>query len=37
VHVLNSDSLLLADSSPILFGIDKEVYLAILLQNTPSK
>ncbi len=33
VHALNSDSLLLADSSPTLFDMDKEVYLAILLQN----
>ncbi|MFL6446220.1 MAG: electron transport protein [Bryobacteraceae bacterium] len=33
VHALNSDSLLLADSSPTLFDIDKEMYLAILLQN----
>ena len=37
VHALNSDSLLLADSSPILFGIDKEMYLAILLQNAATK
>jgi hypothetical protein len=33
VHALNSDSLLLADSSPALLGIDKDVFLAILLQN----
>jgi hypothetical protein len=37
VHALNSDSLLLADSSPALFDIDKEVFLAILLQNAASK
>lgn len=37
VHALNSDSLLLADSSPFLFDIDKETYLAILLQNAPDK
>ncbi|MDQ1473977.1 MAG: hypothetical protein QOJ99_5457 [Bryobacterales bacterium] len=37
VHALNSDSLLLADISPALFGIDREVYLAILLQNAPRK
>ncbi len=33
VHALNSDSLLLADSSRTLFDMDKETYLAILLQN----
>ncbi len=37
VHALNSDSLLLADSSPTLFGMDKEVYIAILLQNAADK
>jgi hypothetical protein len=37
VHALNSDSLLLADSSPTLFAIDKEVFLAILLQNAADK
>jgi hypothetical protein len=37
VHALNSGSLLLADSSPVLFGIDKEVYLAILLQNAAAE
>lgn len=37
VHALNSDSLLLADASPTLFGIDKEVYIAILLQNAAEK
>ena len=36
VHALNSDSLLLADSSPTLFDMDKEMYLAILLGNAPS-
>jgi hypothetical protein len=36
VHALNSDSLLLADSSEALFSIDKEVYLAILLRNAAS-
>ena len=36
VHALNSDSLLLADASRSLFDLDKEVYLAILLQNAPS-
>jgi hypothetical protein len=33
VHALNSDSLLLADSSQTLFDIDKETFLAVLLQN----
>lgn len=37
VHALNSDSFLLADASPALFGIDKETYLAILLQNSADK
>ncbi|MBV8896136.1 MAG: hypothetical protein JO051_06480 [Acidobacteriaceae bacterium] len=37
VHALNSDSLLLADSSATLFNIDKETYLAILLQNAAKK
>jgi hypothetical protein len=37
VHALNSDSLLLADSSPTLFGMDKEVFLAIVLQNAANK
>lgn len=37
VHALNSDALLLADSSPALFDIDKETYLAILLQNAAAK
>ena len=37
VHALNSDSLLLADASPTLFGIDKEVFLAIVLQNAADK
>jgi hypothetical protein len=37
VHALNSDSLLLADSSQALFDLDKEVYLAILLQNAADK
>ena len=37
VHALNSDSFLLADSSPTLFNIDKEAYLAILLQNAANK
>ena len=37
VHALNSDSLLLADSSSGLLDIDKEVYLAILLENAAYK
>lgn len=37
VHALNSDSFLLADASPALFDIDKEVYLAILLQHSATK
>lgn len=37
VHALNSDSFLLADASPTLFDIDKETFLAILLQNTAYK
>ena len=37
VHALNSDSLLLADSSRTLFDLDKEVYLAILLRNAPAR
>ena len=37
VHALNSDSLLLADSSQALFDMDKETFLAVLLQNAPSK
>ncbi len=37
VHALNSDSLLLADSSPTLFDLDKEVFLAIVLQNAAAK
>ena len=36
VHALNSDSLLLAESSQTLFDMDKEMYLAIVLQNAPS-
>jgi hypothetical protein len=36
VHALNSDSLLLADSSPTLFDMDKEIYLAVLLENAAS-
>lgn len=36
VHALNSDSLLLAESSPTLLGIDTEVFLAIVLQNAAS-
>jgi hypothetical protein len=37
VHALNSDSLLLAESSQTLFDMDKEMYLAILLQNAASR
>jgi hypothetical protein len=37
VHALNSDSLLLADSSRTLFDMDKEVFLAVLLQNAANK
>jgi hypothetical protein len=36
VHALNSDALLLADSSRLLFDLDKEEFLAILLQCAPS-
>lgn len=36
VHALNSDALLLAESSRALFDLDKEAFLAILLQNAPS-
>ena len=36
VHALNSDSMLLADGSPVFFDMDKEVYLAVLLQNAAS-
>lgn len=34
VHAQNSDSLAQAEASPALFGIDKEVYLGTLLQNS---
>jgi hypothetical protein len=37
VHALNSDSLLLADSSQTLFDMDRETFLAVLLQNAPSR
>ena len=37
VHALNSDSLLLAESSQTLFDMDKEMYLGILLQNAASR
>ncbi|MBV9033137.1 MAG: hypothetical protein JO182_01490, partial [Acidobacteriaceae bacterium] len=37
VHALNSDSLLLADSSQTLFDMDKEMFLAVLLQNAADK
>jgi hypothetical protein len=37
VHALNSDSLLLAGSSQSLLDMDKEMYLAILLQNAADK
>src|SRR5690606_28687421 len=33
VHAQNSDSLSQADASKALFGIDKEMYLGIILQN----
>ena len=33
VHALNSDSLILADASPVLFNMDKEEYIATLLRN----
>jgi hypothetical protein len=33
VHAQNSDSLGQADASPVLFGISKEKYLGIILQN----
>jgi hypothetical protein len=34
VHAQNSDSLAQVEASPALFGIDKEVYLGTLLQNS---
>lgn len=34
VHAQNSDSLAQVEASPELFGLDKEVYLGILLQNS---
>lgn len=37
VHALNSDALLLADSSRALFDMDKEVFLALVLQNAAYK
>ena len=37
VHALNSDSLLLAGSSQTLFDMDKETFLAVLLQNAADK
>lgn len=37
VHALNSDALLLADDSQILFNMDKEMFLAVLLQNAADK
>lgn len=36
VHSLNSDPFTQADAAPKLFGIDKEVYVATILQNAPS-
>lgn len=33
VHALNSDTLAHADASPVLFGMDTEVYLATLLRR----
>jgi hypothetical protein len=36
LHGLNSDPLTVADCSPALFHLDKEVYLAIVLQNAPA-
>lgn len=37
VHALNSDSTLLADASPTMFDMDKELYLGVLLQNAATK
>lgn len=37
VHALNSDSLLLADSAPALFDMDKELFLATILQNAANR
>lgn len=37
VHALNADASLHADLAPMLFGIDKEVYLAALLQNAANE
>jgi hypothetical protein len=37
VHALNSDTFVHTDSSRDLFGIDKEVYLATLLQHAASR
>ena len=36
VHALNSDALLLADSSPTLLDMDKQIFLAVMLQNAAS-
>jgi hypothetical protein len=36
VHALNSDGLTHVGASPMLFGIDSEVYLATVLQNAAS-
>ena len=36
VHALNSHSLLLADNAPTLFDMDKELFLATILQNAAS-
>src|SRR5438309_670480 len=37
VQSMNSDSTLLADSSEVLFALDKQVYLAVVLQNAAAK
>jgi len=37
VHAQNSDSLAQTDAAPELFGIDKEQYLGIILQNAASR
>lgn len=37
VHALNSDSLLLADASQTMFDLDKEMFLATVLQNAADK
>ncbi len=37
VHSLNSDSLILADAAPVLFGMTKDEYMTVLLRRAASK